>query len=144
MRHLRRSVPHLCRILCRTKEKERKMKIDFKNLKLDVRYLDINLTKPFARNPRTHSKEQIQQITTSMMKFGWVKNSFALSWARYQHQHEWMAFGNTESVYKEQHECILLGKNHDSLIHWTCTLLLSMLCVTKDNLCGHLNVKSWF
>ena len=120
------------------------MKNDFKKLKLDVQYLDINLIKPFARNPHTHSKEQIQQITTSMMKFGWVKNSFALSWARYQHQHEWMAFGNTESVYKEQHECILLGKNHDSLIHWTCTLLLSMLCVTKDNLCGHLNVKSWF
>lgn len=58
------------------------MKIDFKNLKLDVRYLDINLTKPFARNPRTHSKEHIQQIATSIMKFSWIKNSFALSRAR--------------------------------------------------------------
>lgn len=48
------------------------MNIDFKELKLDVQYLDINLIKPFARNPRTHSKEQIQQIATSMMKFGWV------------------------------------------------------------------------
>lgn len=85
------------------------MKIDFKDLKLDVQYLDINPTKPFTRNPRTHSKEQIQQIATSMMKFGRVKNSFALSRARYQHQHEWMVFGNTESMYKEQHECILLG-----------------------------------
>lgn len=83
---------------------------------------------------RKKRKEQIQQIATSMMKFRWVKNSFALSRARYQHQHKWMVFGNTESVYKEQHECILLGKNHDSLIHWTCALLLSMLCVTKDNI----------
>ena len=48
------------------------MEINFKELKLDIQYLDINLIKPFARNPRTHSKEQIQQIATSMMKFGWV------------------------------------------------------------------------
>ena len=78
-----------------------------------------------------------KQIATSMMKFGWVKKSFALSHARYRHQHECMVFGNTESVYKEQHECILLSKNRDSLIRWTCALLLSMLCVTKGNICGH-------
>ncbi|MBQ3945243.1 MAG: ParB N-terminal domain-containing protein, partial [Alphaproteobacteria bacterium] len=48
------------------------MNIDFKDLQLGVEYVDINLIKPFSKNPRTHSKEQIQQIVTSMMKFGWV------------------------------------------------------------------------
>ena len=48
------------------------MQIDYKDLKLGVEYVDIDRIKPFARNPRTHSKEQIQQIATSMMKFGWV------------------------------------------------------------------------
>ena len=48
------------------------MNIDYKDLQLGVEYVDINLIKPFSKNPRTHSKEQIQQIVTSMMKFGWV------------------------------------------------------------------------
>lgn len=48
------------------------MDINLKDLKLEIQYLDINQIKPFERNPRTHSKEQIQQIATSMMKFGWV------------------------------------------------------------------------
>ncbi len=48
------------------------MKIDFKELVLGIEYVDIDKIKPFERNPRTHSKEQIQQIATSMMKFGWV------------------------------------------------------------------------
>lgn len=48
------------------------MKIDFKDLVLNMEYVDIDMVKPFERNPRTHSKEQIQQIATSMMKFGWV------------------------------------------------------------------------
>jgi DNA modification methylase len=48
------------------------MKIDFKDLQLNVEYVDIGKIKPFEKNPRTHSKEQIQQIATSMMKFGWV------------------------------------------------------------------------
>lgn len=38
------------------------MKIDFKDLKLDVQYLDINLIKSFARTPRTHSKEQMDGL----------------------------------------------------------------------------------
>ena len=48
----------------------------------------------------------------------WVKNTFALSRSKYQHQHEWMVFGNTESVYKEQHEAILLGKNPGDTAPW--------------------------
>ncbi len=48
------------------------MNIDFKDLQLGVEYVDINLIKPFEKNPRTHTKEQVQQIVTSMMKFGWV------------------------------------------------------------------------
>lgn len=48
------------------------MNIDFKDLQLGVEYVDINLIKPFEKNPRTHSKEQVQQIVISMMKFGWV------------------------------------------------------------------------
>ena len=48
------------------------MNIDFKDLQLGVEYVDINLIKPFEKNPRTHSKDQIQQIVISMMKFGWV------------------------------------------------------------------------
>ena len=48
------------------------MNINFKDLILGVEYVEIDKVKPFERNPRTHSKEQIQQIATSMMKFGWV------------------------------------------------------------------------
>ncbi len=48
------------------------MDINFKDLKLEIQYLDIHLIKPFEKNPRTHSKDQIQQIAMSMMKFGWV------------------------------------------------------------------------
>lgn len=48
------------------------MKIDFKDLILNVEYVEIDKLKAFDRNPRTHSKEQIQQIATSMTKFGWV------------------------------------------------------------------------
>ena len=48
----------------------------------------------------------------------WVKNTFALSRSKYQHQHEWMVFGNTESVYKEQHEAIMLGKNPGDTAPW--------------------------
>ncbi len=48
----------------------------------------------------------------------WVKNTFTLSRSKYQHQHEWMVFGNTESVYKEQHEAILLGKNPGDTAPW--------------------------
>ena len=38
------------------------MNIDFKDLQLGVEYVDINLIKPFEKNPRTHTKEQVQQI----------------------------------------------------------------------------------
>lgn len=48
------------------------MKISFKDLLLDIEYVEIGKIKPFDKNPRTHTKEQIQQIATSMMKFGWV------------------------------------------------------------------------
>ena len=48
------------------------MKIDFKDLLLNVEYVDIDAIKPFDRNPRTHTREQVQQIAASMMKFGWV------------------------------------------------------------------------
>ena len=48
------------------------MKIDFKDLLLNIEYVAIDKIKPFERNPRTHTKEQIGQIAISMMKFGWV------------------------------------------------------------------------
>lgn len=48
------------------------MKNAFKDLQLNIEYVDIGKIKPFDKNPRTHSKDQIQQIANSMMKFGWV------------------------------------------------------------------------
>jgi DNA modification methylase len=48
------------------------MKIDFKDLNLAIQYVDIDKLKPFDKNPRTHSKEQIAQIANSIRKFGWV------------------------------------------------------------------------
>ena len=48
------------------------MNIDFKELELNIEYVDIDLVKPSDKNPRTHTKEQVQQIADSMCKFGWV------------------------------------------------------------------------
>lgn len=48
------------------------MKIDFKDLNLAIQYVDIDKLKPFDKNPRTHSKDQIAQIANSIRKFGWV------------------------------------------------------------------------
>ncbi|MBQ6110542.1 MAG: site-specific DNA-methyltransferase [Alphaproteobacteria bacterium] len=48
------------------------MNIDFKDLQLNIEYVDIDAVKPSARNPRTHNREQVQQIADSMRKFGWV------------------------------------------------------------------------
>ena len=48
------------------------MNIDFKELELNIEYVDIDLVKPSDKNPRTHTKDQVQQIADSMCKFGWV------------------------------------------------------------------------
>lgn len=48
------------------------MNIDYKDLNLKIQYVDIETLKPFDKNPRTHSKEQIVQIATSIQKFGFV------------------------------------------------------------------------
>ena len=48
------------------------MNIDFKELELNIEYVDMDLVKPSDKNPRTHTKEQVQQIADSMCKFGWV------------------------------------------------------------------------
>ena len=53
-------------------KKANSMNIDFKDLQLAIEYVDIDKIKPFEKNPRTHSRDQIQQIVNSMMKFGWV------------------------------------------------------------------------
>jgi DNA modification methylase len=45
---------------------------DFRNLILSIEYVGIDTIKPFDRNPRTHTKAQIQQIGNSILKFGWV------------------------------------------------------------------------
>jgi len=40
--------------------------------KLDIRVLTIGLLKPYARNPRTHSDKQINQIANSIRQFGFT------------------------------------------------------------------------
>ena len=40
--------------------------------KLKVEYRDIEALIPYARNPRTHSDEQIAQIAGSIQEFGWT------------------------------------------------------------------------
>ena len=38
------------------------MNFDFKELELNIEYVDIDLVKPSDKNPRTHTKEQAQNI----------------------------------------------------------------------------------
>ena len=45
---------------------------NYKDLNLEIQYVDIDKLKPFDKNPRTHSKDQIAQIANSIRKFGWV------------------------------------------------------------------------
>ena len=40
--------------------------------KLQVVYWPIEKLIPFARNPRTHTEEQIAQIAASIQTFGWT------------------------------------------------------------------------
>ena len=44
------------------------MNIDFKDLQLGVEYVDINLIKPFEKNPRTHTKEQVRKFISKYIK----------------------------------------------------------------------------
>src|ERR1700730_18173146 len=39
---------------------------------LKVSNVPVSALKPYARNPRTHSKKQIRQIATSIRLFGWT------------------------------------------------------------------------
>ena len=39
---------------------------------LNITYLNIAALKPYARNPRTHSKKQLRQIANSIEAFGWT------------------------------------------------------------------------
>ncbi len=39
---------------------------------LDLKYLPISALKPAARNPRTHSRQQILQIADSIRRFGFT------------------------------------------------------------------------
>ena len=56
----------------RTQQKENRMNIDFKDLQLNIEYVDIDQVKTFDKNPRTHTRDQVQQIADSMRQFGWV------------------------------------------------------------------------
>ncbi|MEO0637983.1 MAG: DNA methyltransferase [Pseudomonadota bacterium] len=38
----------------------------------EMRYVPIDALKPYANNPRTHSKKQIRQIAKSIEEFGWT------------------------------------------------------------------------
>jgi ParB-like chromosome segregation protein Spo0J len=40
--------------------------------KLQIRVLAISSLKPYARNPRTHSDKQINQIANSIRRFGFT------------------------------------------------------------------------
>ena len=40
--------------------------------RLEVVYWPIEKLIPFARNPRTHSEEQVNQIAASIREFGWT------------------------------------------------------------------------
>ena len=40
--------------------------------RLQVAYWQIEKLIPFARNPRAHSEEQINQIAASIREFGWT------------------------------------------------------------------------
>jgi DNA modification methylase len=48
------------------------MKINYTDLNLSIQYVEIEKLKPFDKNPRTHSKEQIVQIANSIQKFGFI------------------------------------------------------------------------
>src|SRR4051794_17239691 len=39
---------------------------------LEITYVDISILKPRAKNPRTHSKRQIEQIAESIRQFGFL------------------------------------------------------------------------
>jgi ParB-like chromosome segregation protein Spo0J len=39
---------------------------------LNVEYRKVDALIPFARNPRTHSEEQVAKIAASIAEFGWT------------------------------------------------------------------------
>ena len=48
----------------------------------------------------------------------WVKNSFTLTRAKHQHQHEWVLFGNPTSPYEGGHEEVLFGAKKGAAPPW--------------------------
>jgi len=43
-----------------------------KNSSLEIRYLSVQAIKPYSKNARTHSEQQIDQICASIERFGWT------------------------------------------------------------------------
>ena len=48
------------------------MGVDLMNVTKDMQLVDINKLVPYARNARTHSKEQILQLRSSIREFGFI------------------------------------------------------------------------
>src|SRR5258708_16272243 len=40
--------------------------------RLDIHYVDARLLVPYAKNARTHSESQVDQIAASLLEFGWT------------------------------------------------------------------------